>query len=117
MGKIIIKDAAFSCNIGVSEDERCKKQKIILDIELLLNTKKASQTDKILDTVNYSEICLKIKKMLGKKSFKLIEALAEDIASDILKNKKIKKLKLTVKKPMALKKYNASYAAFEIERK
>ena len=55
MDKIIIKDAKFLCNIGMSSEERRKKQEIFVDIELFLNTKKAAQTDDIKDTVNYLE--------------------------------------------------------------
>ena len=117
MDKIIIRDAQFNCNIGVSERERNIKQKIILDIEMFLDIRKTARTDNIENTVNYSEICLKIKKVLDIKKFKLIETLAENISSEILKDKKIKKIKLRVKKPMALKKYGASFAAVEIERK
>ena len=116
MDKIIIKEAQFMCNVGVSQEERAKKQNIVVDAELFFNFKKASSTDDIKHTVNYSEIHSLIKKIVEKKEYKLIEALAENIAEGILNNYQAKKIIVKVKKPMALAKKNVKYAAVEITR-
>ena len=104
------------CNIGVSQEERAKKQNIVVDAELFLNIRNASATDDIKQAVNYSEIHSLIKKIAEKKEYKLIEALAENIAEEILKNYQVKKVIIHVKKPMALAKKNVKYAAVEITR-
>ena len=105
------------CNIGVSQEERAKKQKILVDAELFLNLKKVSSTDNIKNTINYSEIHSLMKDIAEKKEHKLIEALAENIANGILKNFPAKKVLVTVMKPKALAKKNVEYAAVEIARK
>ena len=116
MDEIIIKEAQFMCNIGISEEERARKQNIFVDAELFLNIRKASATDDINHTVNYSEIHSLIKKIAEKKEYSLIEALAGDIADGILKNYQVKKVIVNVKKPMALAEKNVKYAAVEITR-
>lgn len=116
MDKIIIKGAQFRCNIGVSKEERAKKQNIVVDAELLLGIKKAASTDDIKHTINYSEIHSLIKDIAEKKEYRLIETLAENIAKGILKNSPAKKVFIRVKKPMALAKKNVRYAAVEITR-
>lgn len=115
MDKIIIKNAKFRCNIGVSAKERSKKQEIIIDTELFFNFK--NMNDDIKNTINYSEVHSSIKKIVEKKEYKLIETLAEEIAKEILSNFKINKIVVKIKKPEALRKKNAGYAAVEITRK
>ena len=116
MDKLIIKEAQFMCNIGVSKEERAKKQDIVVDAELFFNFKKASSTDSIKNTIDYSEIHFLMKNIAEKKEYRLIEALAENIANGILKNSQAEKVLVRVKKPMALAKKNVKYAAAEITR-
>ena len=117
MDKIIIKEARFLCNIGVSQKERKKKQEIIIDIELFSNIKKASKTDNIRHAVNYSEVYDLIKNIVGRKKYKLIEAMAENVAKEILNKFSVKKMLVRIKKPEALANRNVKYTAVEIIRK
>ena len=57
-----------------------------------------------------------MKDIAEEKEYKLIEALAENIANGILKNSPAKKVLIRVKKPMALAKKNVKYTAVEIAR-
>ena len=115
MDSIIIRDARFLCNVGVSAEERKKKQKILIDMELFLNLKKAAENDELKHTVNYSGVCSIVAKLIEKKEYKLIEAIAWDIAGVVLKEFNIKKAIVEVKKPGALHGM-ARYAAARIER-
>lgn len=116
MDKIIIKEARFLCNIGVSENEGAKKQLVAIDAELFLNLKKASSSDDIKHTVDYSEVHSIIKDVAENKRCKLMEAMAENIAKEILNRFSVKKIIVRVKKPMALSKKNVKYVAIEITR-
>jgi dihydroneopterin aldolase len=116
MDKIIIKNACFLCNAGVSQEERRKKQEIFIDIKLFLDIKKASQTDDINKAINYSTIHKSIKNLSENKKYKLIETMAEDIAKNILENFDISEVLVRIKKPQALAKKNVSYVAVEIVR-
>ena len=116
MDKIIIKEAHFLCNIGVTKKERKVKQEIIIDVELFLDVRKASQTDNIKYAVNYSNVYDLLKNIAEKNDYKLIETMAENIAKEILKNSPAKKVLIRVKKPMALAKKNVKYTAVEIAR-
>ena len=117
MDKIIIKEARFPCNIGVSQKERKKKQEIIIDVELFSNIKKASKTDNIRYAVNYSKVYDLIKNIVGREKYKLVEAMAENVAKEILNKFSVEKVLLRVKKPEALANRNVKYAAVEIIRK
>lgn len=112
MDKIIIKDAALFCNIGVSSKERSKKQKIFVDAELFLDTKKAANSDDIRYTINYSDVFSLMKSIAEKKEYNLVEALANKIAESILDKFNAKKIIVKVKKKIP----NMRYAAVEMTR-
>ena len=113
MYKIIIKEASFLCNIGVPEKERKIKQKIIVDLELFLITKKMA---KPFNTVDYSGVYDLLKDIVEKKEYKLIETIAENVAQEILNKFPAEKVLVRVKKPKALADRNVKYVAVEIRR-
>ena len=113
MDRIIIKDAALLCNIGVSAKERSRKQKIFADAQLFLDTRKAAKKDDLKLTVNYSDVFNLMKRIAGGKKYNLIETLANDIAERVLDEFKIGKIAVKVKKTLP----NMKYAAVWITRK
>jgi dihydroneopterin aldolase len=117
MDKIIIKNAKFKCNIGITDKERRKKQEILIDVELFFNIKNTSSTNDIKNTIDYSKLHEAIRNIVEKKGYNLIETLAESIAKETLSDYLIKKIIVRVKKPEALRKKNVEYAAVEITRK
>lgn len=121
MDKIIIKDARFLCNIGVAERERRKKQEIFIDVELFLDIKKMAKpfflSDDLKNTVNYLDVYTSIKRIVEEKGYKLIEALAENVAYKILQNFNVSKVVVRIKKPNALADKKVKYVAIEIMRK
>ena len=116
MDKIIIHEAYFLCKIGITEEERRAEQELLIDVELFSDIKKASKTDDIKDTINYSDVYDSLKEIAGKKEFNLIEAIAEEIADKILNEFPVGKVFVRIKKPSALHKKNVKYAAVEITR-
>jgi len=112
MDKIIIKNAKFLCNVGVTEEERKEKQKIIVDVELYFDMKDI--TDSIENTIDYSEVNKKIKELIEKKGYNLIETLAKEIADSVLKNFNTEKVHIIVKKLNAIP--DAEYAGVEMTR-
>lgn len=69
---------------GVFEEERKLGQRFYIDLELELDLRGAGMSDDLNQTVNYAEVHELIKNIVEIKSFKLIEALAEYIASSVL---------------------------------
>ncbi|MEK4848870.1 dihydroneopterin aldolase [Paenibacillus sp. FSL H7-0756] len=69
---------------GVFEEERKLGQRYYIDLELELDLQGAGLSDDLEQTVNYAEVHVEVKKIVETQSFKLIEALAERIASGLL---------------------------------
>jgi len=115
MDKIIIKGLKLSMNLGLSEKERKKKQKVVFDVELFYDLKKAGDTDNIKDTINYSEVCNEIK-LISKNEFKTLESLGQTVCSHLKEKFGPEQINLLIKKPSALRRYKTKYAAIEILR-
>lgn len=86
---------------GIFEEERSKGQEFIVDLELHLSLKKAGELDEISQTVDYGLIALQVHKHIIGDPVNLIETLAENISKEILQNKLIEKVMVTVHKPNA----------------
>ncbi|MBI5122531.1 dihydroneopterin aldolase [Candidatus Roizmanbacteria bacterium] len=111
---IYINDLVVSCIIGIFEDERIKKQPVIINIALSVDTRKAAVSDNLNDTVSYHDIYLEINELVGKSKFFLIEKLAQEIATLCLKDKRVKQVVVHIEKPNAVKLGKSS--AIEITR-
>jgi len=116
MDKIVIKNAPFWCSIGIREEEREKKQEIILDVELYTSVIKAAETDHVDDTIDYTEVYDHIRKEIEKKHYNLIETLAESVAQRIISTFHISRVSVRVKKPAALAREKVAYTAVEVTR-
>lgn len=103
LDQILIKDLRLRCIIGISEFERREKQDVTINVAIWSNFKEAAETDDVSKTVDYKEITKGIIKLVENSKFRLIETLAEKVAESCLEDAKVKKVKVTVEKPGALR--------------
>lgn len=82
--RMMLKGMSFFGNHGVFPEENKLGQRFYVDAELYFPLEQAGRSDRLEDTVNYADIYEVIKQIVEQKTFKLIEALAEDIASVLL---------------------------------
>ncbi|NBD28053.1 dihydroneopterin aldolase [Paenibacillus glycinis] len=69
---------------GVFPEENKLGQQYIVDLGLRLDLAEAAATDNLEATVNYAEVYAFVKEIVQGPPFKLIEALAGNIASAVL---------------------------------
>ncbi|EAD5704414.1 dihydroneopterin aldolase [Listeria innocua] len=86
MDKIYLNELAFYGYHGVLQEETKLGQTFRVSLILGLSTKKAGQSDSVDDTVSYADVYETVKGIVEGTPFKLIEALAEKIASEVLTN-------------------------------
>jgi dihydroneopterin aldolase len=84
MDKMTLSRMEFFGYHGVFPEENKLGQRFYVDAELLLSFEKAGTSDAIEDTVNYAEVFFLIQSIVEGRTFKLIEALAACIASELL---------------------------------
>lgn len=117
MDQIIIENLEiFGCH-GVFEEEAFLGQKFVVTARLYLDTRQAGKTDDLTKSLDYGEVCQKIKKLVETQRYMLIERLAEEIAEMLLLSyEQLQKVQITVKKPWAPVKVSLDTVAVEIER-
>ena len=116
MDRIILNNLRVDFSIGLTHEERKKKRSISIYLELFLDTKKSAQHDDIKYTIDYRDVCKLINELALKKEYRLIEALAEEIAGILLKNFNTKKVVVTVAKKNIHSIPNLGSASVEISR-
>ena len=117
MDKIILSNLGFYGYHGVLDAEKIIGQKFFIDAELYLDTKEAGINDDLNKSVSYAEVYEIIKNITENKRFDLIEALAENIAYEVLdKFNMVQSIMVRVKKPEAPVSGIYDYFAVEIRR-
>jgi dihydroneopterin aldolase len=85
---------------GVFSEETKLGQRFRVDLTVSLDLKKAGETDELEYSVNYAELYNVCKGIVEGKPFKLVEAVAEKIAAEILESfPMVEETKIKVIKP------------------
>lgn len=111
--QIHIEQLKVLARVGVPRAERAKRQRLVLNITLWPKRDLRSIQDQIVQTVDYSAVCQAAKKFLSGRAPKLIETLANDLASHLLSKFRIRKVSVEIRK-FVLK--DAAYAAVTVAR-
>lgn len=112
--KIFISDLSARGIIGINEEERKKKQDVLVNLVLYVNLSASCNTDDINDTVDYKAIKNNVLNLIENSSFFLLEKLAESIAKIALFDKRVLRVTVKVEKPGALR--FAKSVGVEIDR-
>ena len=103
MDKIFLTKLEVETVIGIWEWEKRLPQKVVFDLELSTDIKKAASSDSINDALDYKAVSKRIRAIASENQFELIETLAETIAQAILDEFEVNWLKLKVSKPFAIR--------------
>jgi FolB domain-containing protein len=110
---IHIHDLEVFYRVGVPNEERAQPQRLLLDIQLHLDFRPAAASDDLTKTINYFAVTQELLKFGEGREWKLIEKLAEDIASALLSTYRPGRVRVEVKKFIIPQ---AKYIAVVIER-
>lgn len=96
---IQIKNLETECIIGINENERLQKQKLLISIDLLIDAQKAIEGDDIKHTVDYKKLTEEIFSQIPKTHFFLLESLADFIADLCIKYPHAVSVSVEISKP------------------
>jgi 7,8-dihydroneopterin aldolase/epimerase/oxygenase len=82
--KIFLNQMEFYGYHGVFPEETKLGQRYVVDVVLDVDLKEAGKTDDLTKTINYADVYKVVKALVEGPPFKLVEALAENIAEEIL---------------------------------
>ena len=90
---------SYDCRIGFHEYERHIRQRVVIDFEAETDWRAAARADRAgPELVDYYEANLAIGKLLADKEYRLIEALAEDVARVLVSSFPIRRVRVKVTK-------------------
>ncbi len=102
MDKIEIKGIEVFAKHGVLPEEQVLGQKFLISVCLFLQTETAGKSDALSDAVNYADVAGLVKKEASERVFRLIEALAEHLAKQVLLSfPQVREVQIQVEKPWA----------------
>lgn len=98
--RILLEGMVFFGRHGVLASERELGQRFIVDVEMGLDLRRAGISDDLTETVDYSEVHRRVRRIVEGEPFDLIEAVAEGVAASLLESHpKIEAVRVKVKKP------------------
>ena len=103
LDQIHIRDLLLRCIVGINEHERTQKQDVVVNVEMWVNLSEAVRSDDVSKTVDYKEVNKQIITAVEGSSYFLIESLASKIADVCLAHSKVRKVRVEVEKPGALR--------------
>lgn len=98
MDKITVKNLEVDAQIGVTETERARSQRLLITVELERDLAEAGRTDGETATARYDAVAEMISRVVAERPRKLVETLAEDIAKTILSQNLAPAVNVEVKK-------------------
>ena len=100
--RIVLRDIEAEALVGVFEWERLAKRPLRIDLELACNLGAAAASDRLEDTVDYGALVARVRERCAASSYRLIEALAGEIATVCLDDARVESVGVTVRKPGAV---------------
>ena len=97
--KILIKNLIIQASVGVYEHEKKNKQKIIVNLELLLSNDTEPRDDNLSCTQDYSQFRKCLIEIVQSQHFQLLEILVEKIYSNLMIHSYVIGVKVKISKP------------------
>ena len=113
---LFIKNLSVRCIIGVNTYEREHEQEIRMQLFLWTDIAKASRSDNLKDTLDYSAIYKEVVERVEHSKFYLIERLAYEVATICLRHPLTRKAKVVIEKIEALEKAESSGIELTLEK-
>ena len=99
---VFIKGLKAASIIGCYDWERDIRQTLVIDFEIKADFTRAAQSDALGDALDYAAISQRVIAVCDESRFQLLEALAEHLASTVLAEFSVERLRMTITKPGAL---------------
>ena len=81
---IFLSGLTAECIIGIWDWERQVRQKVVIDLEMQADIRKAAASDDIRDTLDYKKVSKRLLQFVQESQFQLVETLTEQIAKIIV---------------------------------
>ena len=111
--QIHIEQLKVLAHVGVSEAERRRRQRLVLNITAWPARDLREIKDAISRTVDYAALRQNTKMFISEQAPRLVETLANDLATHLFRKFRVRKIKIEIRK-FVLK--DAAYASVTVTR-
>jgi dihydroneopterin aldolase len=117
IGTTGLKGLQVDCVVGIYAHERQTTQPVVVDVELDYDFAAAVGSDAIGDAVDYDQVAAGITQLAQRRSFQLIETMAEETATMLLERlTQVQTVRLEIRKPEAVPAAACSFVRVERKR-
>ncbi|WP_279156448.1 bifunctional dihydroneopterin aldolase/7,8-dihydroneopterin epimerase [Obesumbacterium proteus] len=114
MDIVFIEELTVITTIGVYDWEQTIRQKLVFDVELAWDNRKAALSDDVSDCLSYADVSDAIIKHVEPNQFALVERVAEEVAMMLMDKFNSPWARIKVSKPGAVA--HAKSVGVQIER-
>ena len=115
--RIYVQGIELLCVIGVEDWERLMPQRVLMDIEVRGDFSAATESDDLVDAVDYRAVCTRAVEVATEKEYRLLEVLADRVAQAALGTHKcITSATVSIFKPLALAGFGTANVTVEVTR-
>jgi dihydroneopterin aldolase len=100
---VFLHDLRIKTIVGIWEWERRIRQTVSIDLEMGADIRNAARTDRIEDAMDYKQIAKRVQQFVEDSSYQLVETLAENIATVVLREFEVPWITVRVNKPGAIR--------------
>ena len=99
--RITVEGMTFTGRHGVLDDEREAAQPFVVSVEFPVDARRAARDDTLTSTVDYSVVFEAVREVVETRSYRLIETLAEAVATEVLERTGVPAVEVRLRKPKA----------------
>ncbi|MBI2874693.1 MAG: dihydroneopterin aldolase [Firmicutes bacterium] len=114
--RILLQGMRFPASIGVGEEERSRSQVILIDLEVEADLAPSGRSDDLSQTLDYRSLYEEVRSAVEGRSYRLVEALAEEISGKILCRSPARAVRVRIRKPHVKLGGSLEWAGVEIQR-
>lgn len=103
MDRIFLTGLSAEAVIGIFDWEREVRQRVEIDLEMVVDIAAAARSDSVDDTLNYKTVAKRVLGYVEESRFQLVESLAESVARLVLGEFPVERVRVTVHKPGAIR--------------
>jgi 7,8-dihydroneopterin aldolase/epimerase/oxygenase len=103
MDTIFLNGLTTECIIGIWDWERRVRQKVVVDVEMGADIRRAAASDRIDDALDYKRVAKRLLQFIGDSEFQLVETLAERIAELVITEFQVEWVRVRLNKQGAIR--------------
>jgi dihydroneopterin aldolase len=96
--EIHIQELEVHARVGVPEDERAEPQRLLISMSFSLHSDFRDLRDELAQTIDYAAVCAEVQRFAERRTVKLIETLADELAAPLLATFPIASIRLEIRK-------------------